>query len=100
MYVRIALTVCMLFMLTGCQTASESIIKKKHSGLYFGNTSTVQPSSHTINRTKTGVIVYKENKVYNSTNTTGILNIEMTKTSNINFGPGSITFGPKEVNPR
>lgn len=96
MFKKVDLVMVMVLMatlvLSGC---SESIDKNQkiinHSTLpghtFSKYTSTYNGNKTTITQSRNGVIVYKDNSVYDNRKS-------YSSSSDVEFGPGSIKFGP------
>ena len=96
MFRKIILVMVMVFMttlvLSGC---SESIDKNQkimnHSTLpghtFTRYTTSSYDNKTTITRSRNGVIVYKDNSVYDNRKS-------YSSTSDVGYGPGAIKFGP------
>ena len=94
----LVLIFCITFMLftTGCQNASDSIVVKENlpghavQGIYVS-------SSSSLNRTKSGVIIYRDHSVYNTTKNPNAFKHDLIKNKDVNFGPGNVKFGPNDI---
>lgn len=87
--------ICLILLcVSGCQTATHSLIKSENMpGHRFTQTINPKKELTTIVQTRKGVIVYKDNVIYNTTSinpNSGVFR----PSSTVSFGPGSVSFGP------